>query len=114
MTRRFWMTNDMPSVAMKQTVGWAPKRMKGPISVEYIASATNPPARAAAIAAAIAFPVLWCTKYAAYAPTVRISPCDMLATFVTAYSRVNATADSARMDAVTTANQRLQRATRTG
>src|SRR5450759_1117299 len=87
MTRTFWMTNDMPSVAMKMTVGLAPYLMNGPIRLKYIASATNPPASAAAIAAAIAFPVHWCTRYAVYAPTVRISPWDTLATLVTAYSR---------------------------
>ena len=49
-------------VEVNTTVAEAPCRMKGPITTRYIASATKPPVRAAAIAASRALPVRWWTR----------------------------------------------------
>ena len=74
----------------------------GAVEVRAMKKAGYRPETAAAISAAAA--TFWwkkcCPLYAAYAPMVRNSPCAKFATRLTAYSSVNATADSARIAAV--------------
>src|ERR1035437_182594 len=109
-TRMFWMTSDTPSVAMNVGSPPMPLRTKRSTTPLCTASASAPPPAAAASPERMTPPPCCCTWYAQYAPTVRISPWERLATLVTEYSSVNASAESERMAAPTRPNPSVSRA----
>src|SRR5579864_6744932 len=104
------MTSETPSVAMNVGSPPMPLRTNRSTTPLWTASASAPPPAAAASPDRITPPPCCCTRYAQYAPTVRISPCERLATLVTEYSRVKASADSDRIAEVTKPKPSVRRA----